>query len=153
MADTKAKELAKISDEETLAGITSLDDAFKALASAGINVTEAKELGTGFQILKEKDQLVGVPFLVLMMQFNSSDKFDKDGEFVSLHVITEKGDKWIVNDGSTGIMAQCQRYAKAGHSAGLIFREGLTRSDYTKTVTVDGKEKEISATTYYLSSV
>lgn len=149
MADAKATELAKISDDETLAEIKSLDDAFKALANAGINVTEAKELGTGFQILKEKDQLVGVPFLILMMSFNSSEKFGEGGEFVSLHVITEKGDKWIVNDGSTGIMDQCKRYAKAGHSAGLIFREGLTRSDYEKEV--DGKT--IKATTYYLSSV
>lgn len=153
MANATAKELANISSEETLSEIKSLDDAFKALAGAGINVTEAKELGTGFQVLKNKDQLVGVPFLVLTIDIHASDKFGKDGEFATLHVITEKGDKWIVNDGSTGIKDQCKRYVEKGLSAGLLFREGLTRSDYTKTVTIDGEEKELEATTYYLSSV
>jgi hypothetical protein len=142
-----AKEMSVINDDDTLAGINTIDDAFKVLADAGVNVTEIKDLGTGFVVLdkNEKNQLVGKGFLVLAMSFHTGDM----GEFVSLHVVTEDGGKFIVNDGGTGIKDQCVKYAAKGITSGLLIRKGLTRSDYE--TEIDGKMTK--ATTYYLSSV
>ena len=86
------------------------------------------------------------------MMFNPSDKFEKGGEFVSIYVVDAQGGKWIINDASTGIYSQCRKYADKGITS-LIVRNGLVRSDYEKTVNVDGKDTVINATTYYLSSV
>lgn len=152
MAKETDKGIAVLRDEDSLSSIKTLDDAFKVLAAQGVVPTEIKELGTGFEVLKEKDQLVGRAILVMGMMFNPSDKFEKGGEFVSLYVVDENGGKWILNDASTGIYAQCKRYAEKGITS-LIIRKGLVRSDYTTVVNVDGKDKEIEATTYYLSSV
>jgi hypothetical protein len=152
MADTNAKGIAVLRDEDSLSSIKSLDDAFKVLAASGVVPTEIKELGTGFEVLKEKDQLVGKGMLIMGMMFNPSDKFEKGGEFVSVYVVDENGGKWIINDASTGIYAQCKRYSAKGITS-LIIRNGLVRSDYEKTVNVDGKDKVIEATTYYLASV
>lgn len=149
-----ANEIDIIRDEETLSNIKTLDDALKALSAAGVNAVEVKELGTGFEVLENKDQLVGKGMLIMGMSFNKSDKFGEEGEFVSLTIVTEDNGKWIVNDGSTGIYAQCKRYSEKGIKS-LICRKGLTRSDYKTEVTnvKTGKTDVIDATTYYLSSV
>lgn len=152
MAKETDKGIAVLRDEDSLSSIKSLDDAFKVLAANGVVPTEIKELGTGFEILKEKDQLVGRAILIMGMMFNPSDKFEKGGEFVSMYVVDENGGKWIINDASTGIYAQCKKYA-AKNITSLIVRKGLVRSDYETTVNIDGKDKTIEATTYYLSSV
>lgn len=152
MAKETDKGIAVLRDDDSLSSIKTLDDAFKVLAANGVVPTEIKELGTGFEILKEKDQLVGRGILIMGMMFNPSDKFEKGGEFVSLYVVDEAGGKWIINDASTGIYAQCKKYA-AKSITSLIVRNGLVRSDYETTVNVDGKDKTIAATTYYLSSV
>jgi hypothetical protein len=154
MAKETDKGIAVLRDEDSLSSIKSLDDAFKVLAANGVVPTEIKELGTGFEILKEKDQLVGRAILVMGMMFNASDKFQQGGEFVSVYVVDDKGGKWIVNDASTGIYAQCKKYAAKGITS-LIIHNGLTRSDYVTEVpnVKTGELEKINATTYYLSSV
>jgi hypothetical protein len=136
-----------LKDEDSLKEIATLDDAFKLLASQGLNVTEIKDLGSGFVVVDDKSQLVGKSILILGGQFNEGD----NGRFVSLYVVDGDGGKWIVNDGGTGIFAQAEKYAAKGLLSGLIVRKGLTRSDYKYTDEKDGKEK--NATTFYLSSV
>jgi hypothetical protein len=154
MADAKSKEISVLSDEDSLSSIKSLDDAFKVLEAAGLVPVEVKELGTGFEVLENKSLLVGVPMLIMAMSFHSSEKFGTDGEFVTLHIVTEKGDKWIVNDGSTGIYAQAKRYSEKGIRS-IICRKGLTQSDYKTEVpnAKTGELETINATTFYLSSV
>lgn len=148
MTDAKTKEIANLTrDEDALASITTLDDAFTLLAGAGVSVTEAKDLGSGFVVLdkNEKNQLVGKGFIVIGAGFHNGDM----GEFVSLHVVTEDGGKFIINDGGTGIKDQAKRYAEKGKLVGLLCRKGLTRSDYETEI----NGKMTPATTYYLSSV
>jgi hypothetical protein len=150
--DTTANLPAKpdfLRDDDALASISDLDGALKLLNAQGIGVTEVRDLGSGFVVVDNKDQLVGKDMIILGGQFNSGDM----GVFVSLYIVTEDGGKWIVNDGGTGICEQARKYAEKGRLAGLRCRKGLTRSDYTTTVTVKGKETEVEGTTYYLSSV
>jgi len=140
-----------LKDEDTLKEIATLDDAFKLLASQGFAVTEIKDLGSGFEVVENKDQLVGKGLLILGGQFNEGDM----GKFVSLYAVDADGGKWIINDGGTGIFAQAEKYAAKGLLSGLLIRKGLVRSDYQYDE-VNAKTGEITkrpATTYYLSSV
>lgn len=78
---------------------------------------------------RAKDRLVGVPFIVVSWTFNHSEKFGAD--FVSMLVVTQSSEKFIVNDGSTGICAQLQvASAKKGITGGLACPKGLRASDY-----------------------
>jgi len=132
--------------DETLSGIKSFEDALQVLKDAGVGVVSyAEEFGTGFDILpdRNKDTLVGNPFVIVNVRFSEGDH----GEFVSLHVVTKSGEKWIVNDGSTGIYAQCKSARK--NLAGAFMDKGLRRSDYDY-VNVKTGEKT-AAKTYYLA--
>lgn len=119
----------------------------------------ADEYGSGFEILERKDKLVDVPFLVVSWTFNTSKDYPNPdgtpGVFVTAYVITEKGDKYIVNDGSTGIRNDLYRVTELRRQKGsqnsqtaLMVRKGLRRSDYNY---VNPKTGEVSkATTFYL---
>lgn len=138
-------------DDDQLKSITTMDEALAALGSV-TDVADWADFGTGFNVLKNKDNLVGVPFVVLEWRFNHSKEFDQ--EYVAAVVMDEKNNKHILVDGSTGVCAQLRTVTDAKIAdglpypqAGLIVRNGLTRSDYTKEV--DGKE--IAASTYYLA--
>lgn len=127
-------------DDDVLGDIRSLADAFDALSQNGIAVRDISEhYGTGFEVA-EKDVLVGKPFVILQSAFYESDFDTQDGVFVTLYVVTEDQNKWIINDGSTGICAQMLRIAKRegitpGHKvvgpSALMVKRGLTRSEYT----------------------
>lgn len=95
-------------DDETLRSIASFDDAL-ALINERFNgeIVEAdKELGNGFALLKDKSLLIGVPFIVLNAMAYPSTKGTTRDTFWSLHLVTRRGDKLILNDGGTGIAAQ-----------------------------------------------
>lgn len=147
--------------ESLLSRVDSLDDAFALFSDSGINVEESTEYLGGNEILNrdEKARLVGVPFFAMSWRFNEGDV----GYFVSIEVITDKGEKYIVNDGSTGILLQLSRITKkrvaSGHpnpTMGLLCRRGLRVSEYYLDV-----DNNISATpsethnrkaaTYYLA--
>lgn len=89
-------------------------------------------LGNGFALLDDKSKLVGKALLALYWTFHPGDY----GQFVSIAVVTaEKIDghqKFIVNDGSTGICAQLDAYTTThdGRNGGLAVRQGLRESTY-----------------------
>jgi hypothetical protein len=134
---------------EDYKAIGSFDDAVAlAVAAYGEVETASEELGDGFAILDKDDkgQLVKVPCMFLDWNFSLGDF----GEFVSAHVISKTGAKFIVNDGSTGIYQQLRDYTNehAGRQGGLFAPRGLRRSDYT----YDDDGKQTPATTFYIDT-
>lgn len=128
-------------------------DALALLQEVGYTVEEAdKAIGNGFAILPtdHKGRLEGLPLLFLSWRFSCGDM----GEFVSALVLapTQNGvEKWILNDGSTGIYNQLKAYSEnTGRYGGLRVKRGLRRSDYTYTDPQTGNEKP--ATTFYLDT-
>lgn len=136
-----------------LAAIDSFADAVKALESFNVAVEKTSDYGTGFAIVKDKNVLIGVDFLILDWRFTDSSKYE--GDFVSATLVTKDGRKLILNDGSTGIRDQLKLVTaeriKKGHphpQSGIMVQNGLTRSDYDYT---DEKGKTTKASTFYLS--
>lgn len=147
-------------DEDYLA-MRSPEDAFKLAVTKGFApggaIQVSKDvLGNGFEVLptKEKDRLVGVRLLILSWQYNEGEQ----GEFVSANVMTADGKRYVLNDGSTGILAQLHRLEawRRGEAPGLpdaVYRtnlmceNGLRKSEYDKEV----NGKMTRATTYYIA--
>lgn len=131
-------------DITELRGVTSFADA-KGLAEAKFGELDnaADAMGSGFSVLNggDKARLIGVPFVILSMDFNSGDQ----GPFVSFLIVTKDNAKYVVNDGSSGIYAQLDewfvRTAKAG---GMLVEGGLRKSDYDHPIYGP-------ATTFYLN--
>lgn len=155
LADLRAEANGYVIEERDLRDIKTLDEAFSFINDQLGGVEDFADYGTGFVVLDKrgKDRLVGTPFVILEWRFVDSKQFK--GEFVSLLVITEGNEKFIVNDGSTGICKQLRAVTddriKAGRSnpqVGLAVKAGLRRSDYE---TVDSDGEELSASTYYLA--
>lgn len=150
--DIRSEANARIIDEGDMRSIKSVDDAFSLLDSLA-GVESFDDYGTGFEILDNKNRLVDNPFMIVEWRFTPSREYG--GEFVSCAVVTKGGEKFIVNDGSTGICRQLRRVTdervKSGRRApqtGLLVSRGLRRSDYTYT---DDKGEEKAASTYYLA--
>lgn len=148
------EQLTGILDEASLAAV------FKEANVSGVSVSD---YGNGFKVLptSEKGRLCGVPFWIVEGQINMGD----DGPFASLAIFTKPGEKLVINDGSTGVMADFERIVNLRHKEGTanpnmgIFVEGgLSRSDYY--VAKDGKIykqkpegiETTSATTFYLAN-
>lgn len=140
-------QIARLDDDE-LSQVKSFQDAL----DIGGN-DDWDDYGSGFVVQDNKGILEGVPFKILEWRFNHSTEFD--GVFASLAIVTESGDKWIVNDGSTGICRQLigvtNRRIIDGREPstamqGLLVRRGLRVSRYETEV----NGKMIKAETYYL---
>lgn len=150
---------AAVFSDDVLSRMASFDDAIAAFDSAGIKAESITDYGTGFSVLQDKRSLIGVPFAILEWRFNTSEKFtDENGNplvFVSAEIYTKHNEKWILNDGSTGIAAQLRRVTDsrverkhAFPQAGLLVEKGLTVSEYTYT---DAKGAKSQAETFYLA--
>lgn len=141
-------------NDTALAAITDFQSVLDLFNAENIVPESMSDYGTGFEIAKEKGNLVGVPFIILEWRFNKS-AHDAERPFVSAAIVTKDGRKLILNDGGTGICEQlnnvtAQRIA-AEHpkpQVGLMVKDGLTRSDYKY---VNDKGTESTATTFYLS--
>lgn len=134
-----------VSDAQ-LAEISSFDDALALVGDVfGGEVIEAdKELGTGFALLEDKNRLIGVALIIIKAEMHTGDH----GDFVTLHVVTSDGRKYIVNDGSTGIREQILAlWARVPAMRGkpIMVRQGLRRSDYVH-------PEAGPATTFYLNT-
>ena len=137
-----------------LASVTDFDSVLALFKDMGITPESMSDYGTGFEVVKDKSTLVGVPFMILEWRFNKSDHAD-DKPFVSAAAVTRDGRKIVINDGGSGICDQLIMVTglrkMSDHpqpQAGLMVQQGLTRSDYEYT---DEKGKTAKATTYYLS--
>jgi len=138
-------------EDETLASIRTIEDAFDTLLGENVEVEDFDDYGPGFSVV-DKSVLVGVPMLLLEWRFVAGD-FDG---FVSVAAVTQDGRKVIFNDGSTGIRAQLEKVTQsrkakgnATPQMGLKVMGGLRVSQYTYT---DDKGKERPAETYYLGN-
>jgi hypothetical protein len=136
-------------ETEELAGLTSFADALalvqEKVGESNVGVAD-QEIGDGFKLLENKDLLIGVEMLLITWDFHQGDH----GEFVSAKVMTKDGQKYIVNDGSTGIRDQLMGYsAKKNSQGGLYCKKGLRRSNYEYE---DENGQKKPATTYYLDT-
>lgn len=111
-----------------------------------VDATEAIGTDQFGPILEDKSRLVGVPFILVYWKFYQGDM----GEFASMGILTQSGDRYIVNDGSTGICAQLRELTdKQNIDAMVACKHGFRFSDYTFTA-ADGTEKP--ARTYYIDT-
>jgi hypothetical protein len=147
--------VAKQESTKDVAVTAPTDDMYRDIKSLQDALTLAREtygepqdvsevLGNGFNVLPtaDKGRLVGVPFLIMEWRFYQGDQ----GEAVALMLVTEQGEKLIVNDGSTGIREQLKSLPRKP----VIVRRGLVCSDYDYTNPATGEVSR--ATTYYLST-
>lgn len=147
--------LVRTFDTETLRSIVNLDDAVALLEQHGITIRDAaNEIGDGFTVLENKDELLGKQFIVISAQFAKGD-FGGGAEFCILRVVSTAG-KFIVTDGGTGIATQVRDcIARTGDAAGLLVKRGLRKSEYD--TDKDGKPTSDKAlvegkgVTYYLA--
>lgn len=142
----EAKEKASVVDAIDWRHIISADDAFKALADAGIQITNATDYGDGFTVIDDKKRLVDNPFIVVNARLAHGDF----GHFSILHVITKQNEKFIVIDGSTGIYAQVLRHGVSVF-IGLLCELGLTVSEYEYEDEKTGEKRP--AKTYYIAGM
>jgi hypothetical protein len=128
-------------DPNALAALT--DDVMREIGGTGNAFNDAMEIarqihgnvksltdefGNGFQLLDNKGLLVGERFVFLKWQF-SEGKF---GTYVTASVVTEKGGKYILVDGSSGIREQLHTYTrKQGRWGGFVADHGLRVSSYS----------------------
>lgn len=134
-----------IMDDETLGSLGSFSDVLGLAQSVGATVVEySEEFGSGFTLVKDKNQLLGVEFMIVEMKIHEG----VHGDFSVLHLVTIDDRKMIIVDGSTGIHAQVSAMLSKGVSQFVHVKDGLNRSDYTYT---DENGKEIPASTFYLS--
>ena len=147
-------------DDLALARIKTFDDVFSAFQNANVQPEQIADYGTGFTVLDDKDRLIGVPFVAVQWRFNYSKEYaDGNGEpleFVTVTLMTKHSEKFLINDGGSGIYRQLKRVTALrmddGHptpQAGMFCADGLTVSRYPYTDPVTGKKS--TAETFYLS--
>lgn len=121
-------------------------DARRALEAAhGAVLSASTVFGDGSEFIKDKDRMVGVPFIVCDWHFNVDPSTDR--EYVNVLVMNANGDKARFNDGSTGVYAQLKKVSEEFGVIGIECKFGLRKSEYE--VEIDGKKQK--ATTYYLA--
>lgn len=140
---------------EDLAAVKTFDEAMKLAAQAHGGLLDSVELGDGFSILEDKQKLVGVPFVIVEWEHGKNVTMGE--KFVIVRLVTQANQKFIITDGSTGIMRQLE--TMPGNRRGGIFcREGLRASVYGldvngQPVTIGSAEQDGNkqATTYYIA--
>lgn len=139
--------------DDDLKSIKSFDDLLAFAqhpdVSDHIVIADVETYGLGFDLVEDKNDLIGKHFVILEYKFNAG-KYAED--FVSMMIITKDGRKLILNDGSTGIREQMKMIDKTAQAEGAMVainvRKGLRVSNYTY---VDDKGKETPASTFYLA--
>lgn len=97
-------------------------------------------------ILEDKGKLVGVPFVIVYFDEYAGDY----GKFVSMWVITANDDRYIINDGSSGLSDQLRTLKEQkGITAGIACKHGLRVSEYDKEL---DNGSTVHAKTYYLDT-
>lgn len=130
-------------------------DELIALTEQRFGASDAADqvMGDGFTVLATEDKamLCGMPLFLMEWNFNDGDM----GRFVSVRCLAKLPGgvvgKYIINDGSTGVMEQLAKYTKkTQRMGGLLVRKGLRRSDYTYEDPATGESRP--ATTYYIDT-
>lgn len=153
--------------DDDLRTVETFADAFGANGLVKSVEDYSEAYGSGFAVLEtnDKDRLVKTAFGIVEWRFSTGDQ----GEFVSALVITERtNEKYVLNDGSTGICDQLRRvtadrlakgWPETEASRGLYVKNGLRRSDYLLDAAgqpmpkgSDPGESAGTGTTYYLNN-
>ena len=110
-------------DDETLRAMTA--DSALSLSSAPL-LDLSTVLGSGFRIATKNDKLAlcGKRFMIVQWQQINGDK----GLYTSLLVLTEDSQKWVINDGGSGINQQVAAFKD--HPGMILVNGGLRRSEY-----------------------
>jgi len=154
-SDAKAVAIRELTNDELLS-IGTFEDALALVQETYGDVLAADEvIGNGFKLLKNKDLLVGVAFVALKWKFLPGD-FGRD--YTNILLVTEGGDRYLMNDGGAGITRELQEFsARTDRMGGVVFRNGLTSSTYDfcgecRSTECDepGTHKMTPATTHYL---
>lgn len=99
-------------------------------------------------INKDKDALIGVPFVIRHGRIATDQNTFQD--YAVLYVVTKDNDMYVVTDGSTGIMAQyvakVNEYGKPGP---FLIPNGLRKSEYLYEDPISGVKSP--AVTYYFA--
>ncbi len=138
-----ATDVERIISRAQLSAVTSFDEAMEMAASTFGGVIDASEVfGDGF-VLANKDDLIGIPFVILNYTFHKGDFGD---DFVVCRAVTAADQKVVITDGSTGIREQLRSFN--GQNGGIFAKRGLTKSEY---VYKDDKGKDVPAATFYIA--
>ena len=126
---------------------------FDAITAKNVEVIDAQTvLGTGFDVLDDKEKLIDVPFYIVDWHESEGD----NGSFTSLLVLTQDK-KLVVNDGGSGIPNQIKTLAATSANAVIFVAKGLRKSVfYYNPDNVEEKSRDAlpgfkKATTYYLA--
>lgn len=147
---TEERGLVRVGEEVTkmddLRQMTFQDilESFGGSAAQASAVIESDQFGA-VMTKEQKASLVGQPLMIVKWSFHPGDF----GEFVSCWIVTRNDQKFILNDGSTGIYAQLKGVTEnTGRDAMLACPKGLRVSKYTYTDQRTGEERP--AETYYV---
>ncbi|WP_274912138.1 hypothetical protein [Streptomyces sp. WZ-12] len=113
---------ARFTDEE----ITRIQEAgFESVASHAADFDKFSE---SYSVIKDKRELIAVPFVSLEWQFNEGD----NGEFVSAVIMRRDNSLAVLNDGGTGIYRQYKQLTESiGRQRGpIMHKDGLRTSEY-----------------------
>lgn len=147
----------KLTDEQ-LNSLKTVDDAIKALGASSVDDLDWDS--SAYTLLADKAQLVGKKFLAVQWKFHDSAEY-VGSQFVSVYVITADTingeNRFIFNDGSTGVCAQLAALTAKRESenhatpyGGALIKGGLKLSEYDR---VDAAGKSLGkGKTYYLSN-
>lgn len=97
------------------------DDALRAFG-------ESIVLANDVELVKDKGELIGTPFLIVNYNFNMDSITQR--EYVSVGVITLDNKRIVFNDGSTGVYRTLKGMAERGIKGGIVCRNGLRVSEY-----------------------
>ncbi len=158
---TTTGELVKAFSPDQLSSIASFDDAVRLSQMTFGEVDAATDLGDGFELLKDKDPLVGVEFIIVDRQFRfSTVEGDLANaaprEYVTVKLVTRRG-KFRISDGSTGIFRQLADHRDKPFRP-MLCPTGLTVSkdyivrDESGVARTDDQGRVLKGTTYYIST-
>jgi hypothetical protein len=126
-------------------------DSWDDVAKVTGNVTVAADvLGNGYSILEDKSKLLNEPFMIVKYGVHPSEKI-QGKLFTTIHVLTKGGDKYVVNDGGTGIHQQLTDLkTQMGTVCPLMVSRGLRVSEYDYEDPNTGEKTK--AETYYINT-
>lgn len=156
MTDKTTQEVAKRQtfDPIALRSLSTLEDARRLIVEQMGGIVDATtEIGDGFTMVDDKKSLLNTPMLIIAWVFAAGDFGD---EFVVVRAMTERGDKVIFTDGSTGISRQLREYEdRTGRAGGMMVPRGLRVSEYDTDAngqpTSDPTMAEGRGATFYLN--
>lgn len=137
-----------------LAHVETFEDALRLAQSLYGDLIPSYSLGDGFVGIEDKDELLGVPFVVMGWGLGWSS-FADDEQFSILRVVTQDGRKIRFSDGGSGVhRTMVERFGTPERFVALVALGGLSKGEYTPrnadgSPVTDGKGKPVlKATTY-----